>query len=223
VSITVSAVNDAPVAQPLSLTTAEDTAAGVTLAGTDVDGDPLSYSIATPPAHGALTGTGANRTYTPAADFNGSDSFTFTANDGTVASAVATITVTVTPVNDPPVAQARSVSTKEGTAVEIALTGTDADGDPLTYALAAQPAHGTVVLSGATVTYTPTTFFTGADGFTFTVSDGTFDSAPATVSVAVSAVDGAVKGGCSCGLTAEGAPLGALLLGLLGLRRRRAR
>ena len=103
VSIGVSAVNDAPVAADQSVTTAEDTAKAITLVATDVEGDTLTWAVGTP-AHGTLTGTAPDVTYTPAANYNGSDSFTFTVNDGTVDSNVATVSLTVSAVNDAPVA-----------------------------------------------------------------------------------------------------------------------
>ena len=69
-----------------------------------MDGDPLTFSVVTSPTHGALSGTAPNLTYTPAADYNGPDSFTFKANDGTVDSNIATISITVDAVNDAPTA-----------------------------------------------------------------------------------------------------------------------
>src|SRR5207248_6509949 len=99
ISITVTAVNDAPVANAQSATTAEDTAKAITLTASDVDGDTLTYSIVSGPSHGSLSGAAPNVTYTPAANYNGSDSFTFNANDSTIDSNVATVSVTVTAVN----------------------------------------------------------------------------------------------------------------------------
>ncbi len=189
VSITVTAVNNAPVASPQSVSTNEDTAKAITLAGTDVDGDTLTYVIVTAPAHGTLTGTGANQTYTPAANYNGADSFTFKVNDGTVDSAPATVSITVTAVNDVPVASPQSVSTNEDTAKAITLAGTDADGDTLTYVIVTAPAHGTLTGTGVNQTYTPAANYNGADSFTFKVNDGTVDSAPATISITVTAVN----------------------------------
>jgi len=98
--------NQAPVANAQSVTTAEDTAKAITLAGSDADGDALTYAIVSQPAHGTLSGTVPNVTYTPAVDYNGSDAFTFKVNDGTVDSAVATVSLTVTAVNDPLVVNA---------------------------------------------------------------------------------------------------------------------
>src|SRR5207244_8313921 len=113
VTITVTPVNDPPVANAQSVTTAEDTAAPIVLTGSDVDGDALTFTIATQPAHGTLTGTAPNVTYTPALNYNGPDSFTFTVKDATLVSTAATVTITVTPVTDPPVANAQSVTKAE--------------------------------------------------------------------------------------------------------------
>src|SRR5438128_3013206 len=89
-------VNHAPVANAQSVTTAEDTAAAITLTGSDADGDALTYAIATQPAHGTLTGTAPNVSYTPALNYNGPDSFTFTVKDAALTSAAATVSITVT-------------------------------------------------------------------------------------------------------------------------------
>ncbi|MCX6854624.1 MAG: tandem-95 repeat protein, partial [Verrucomicrobia bacterium] len=96
--------NDAPLANSQSVTTREDTAIGITLTGSDPNpGTTLSYSIVNAPSNGTLTGSGSSRTYTPAANFNGTDSFTFRTHDGGFDSAPATVSITVTPVNDAPV------------------------------------------------------------------------------------------------------------------------
>jgi hypothetical protein len=101
VSITVGAKpNSAPVATPQSVTLDQDTSKAITLTGTDADGDALTFVTGTP-AHGTLSGTGANRTYTPAAGYSGPDSFTFTVNDGRSTSAPATVGITVKPVTPP--------------------------------------------------------------------------------------------------------------------------
>src|SRR5207248_1362969 len=152
VTITVTPVNDAPVAEDHSDTTAQDTAKAITAPATHADDAELNDDVGratgrTAPAHGTLSGIAPAVTYTPAANYNGPDSFTFKANDGTIDSTPATVTITVTPVNDAPVANAQAVTTAEDTAKAITLTATDVDGDPLTYAIVAAPAHGT--LSGA--------------------------------------------------------------------------
>jgi VCBS repeat-containing protein len=88
----------------------EDVATAITLAATDVEGDALTFSIVTPPSHGTLSGTAPNLIYTPAANYSGSDSFTFRANDGSVFGNTAAVSITVSAVNDTPVANAQSVT-----------------------------------------------------------------------------------------------------------------
>src|SRR5204863_2768227 len=104
VSITVNAVNDAPVASSQAVITDEDTAKVITLGASDVEGSPLTYAIGTGPAHGTLSGTAPNLTYTPAANYNGPDSFTFKAEDGELVWNIAIVTIMITAVNDAPVA-----------------------------------------------------------------------------------------------------------------------
>ncbi|WP_426749800.1 Ig-like domain-containing protein [Myxococcus sp. Y35] len=94
VSVLVTPVNDAPVASSVSVTVSYNTPTLITLAATDVDGDALTFTVAAP-AHGTLSGTGAVVLYTPAADFQGEDPFTFTATDGTLPSNTATVSLTV--------------------------------------------------------------------------------------------------------------------------------
>ena len=191
VSVTVKPVNDAPSANGQSVSTAEDTDKAVILTGSDVDGNNLTYSIVSQPAHGILSGTAPNLTYTPAANYNGSDSFTFKVNDGIVDSSPATVSITITPVNDAPVADGQSVNTAEDTAKAITLSGTDAEGNILTYSVVSQPAHGALSGSAPNVTYTPADNYNGPDSFTFKVNDGTVDSAPATVTIDVTPVNDA--------------------------------
>jgi hypothetical protein len=96
--VTLNVVAGTPTANAQSVTTSQDTAVGITLTGSDPDVPalPLTYAIVTGPAHGALTGTAPNLTYTPAAGYFGPDSFTFTASNGANLSAPATVTLTVT-------------------------------------------------------------------------------------------------------------------------------
>ncbi len=93
--ITVNPVNSAPVADNQNMTTTEDTAVAIILTGSDLDGDPVTFAVGTGPGNGSLSGTAPNLTYTPNANFNGSDSFTYIANDGLVDSAPATVSITV--------------------------------------------------------------------------------------------------------------------------------
>jgi MYXO-CTERM domain-containing protein len=183
--------NHPPVAQSRSVTLAEDVPTAVGLLANDLDGDALTFTVVTPPSHGALTGSGASLTYTPDADFNGTDSFSFVAGDGLADSSPAAVTLTVTPVNDPPSAHEGGAMSDEDSAVAITLVATDVDGDALTYAVVTPPAHGSVTVSGAVATYTPAANYSGPDGFTFRANDGAAYSAPAAVAIGVAPVNDA--------------------------------
>jgi hypothetical protein len=184
-------VDQAPVATDQFVTTPEDTGKVITLTASDPDGDSLTYGVISPPLHGSLTGSGANRTYTPEPNFHGQDSFTFRASDGQLSSDTATVFITIDSVNDPPVAYDQTVSTPEDTAKVLTLVATDADGDSLTYSVVSGPSHGTLSGSGASRTYSPAADYAGADSFTLRANDGAADSNTATVNISVTAVNDA--------------------------------
>lgn len=95
--------NHAPVADAQAVVVLEDGSLPITLTGSDTNNDTLTFAVGTGPANGSLSGAAPNLTYTPNGDYNGADSFTFTANDGQLSSTAATVSITVTPVNDQPV------------------------------------------------------------------------------------------------------------------------
>ncbi|MEZ6112428.1 MAG: tandem-95 repeat protein [Pirellulaceae bacterium] len=121
-------------------------------------------------------------TYTPDANFNGTDSFTFVANDGSADSATGTITINVTAVNDAPVADSQALPAAQGISRTVTLTADDVDNDPLAFTVLTQPANGTLTGTAPNLVYTPNAGFTGADSITFLVNDGTVDSNTATIS-----------------------------------------
>ena len=189
--------NRAPVPQNQGLATPANTGLAVTLAATDSNGDPLTYSVVAPPGHGSLSGVPPNLTYTPALNYNGLDSFTFKANDGKVDSVSGTVTIDVGSVtNRRPVAVNQYVSTAEETAVAVTLSGTDADGNPLIYEIVGAPGHGTLSGTVPNLSYQPAANypvgnFNATDSFTFTVRDATLTSAVATVSITLTPVNDA--------------------------------
>ncbi|MBI1762031.1 MAG: tandem-95 repeat protein, partial [Acidobacteria bacterium] len=189
VSITVKPVNDAPVATPQSVQAVEDTARPITLTGTDVDGDTLTFMVVTPPAKGTLSGTAPNLTYTPNANATGEDAFTFKVNDGKVDSAAATVSITIGAVNDPPVANAQQITTDEDASKQIVLTASDPDNDPLTFVIVTPPAHGTLNGNAPNLLYLPNPNYNGADSFTFKANDGKVDSNVATVSLTINPIN----------------------------------
>lgn len=181
VTINVGPVNSPPVATPDNINVAADTAFVGGLQGTDSDSDPLTFSAgSTAAAHGTVViGADGQFTYTPSAGYIGSDSFSFKVNDGTEDSADALISVLVGPSsNNPPVATSVNINVATDTVFAGGLSGTDPDGDPLTFAPGSTiAAHGSVVInSDGNFTYTPNVGYTGTDSFSFTVSDGTFTS-----------------------------------------------
>ena len=175
-----------PIANPQSITTAEGTAKAITLTGVDSNTPPLplTYSVATQPAHGTLSGTAPDLTYTPESNYFGADSFTFTDSNGTQTSSPATVSIDIV---GTPTANAQSVTTAEGAAQTVTLTGSDPNTPPLalTYTITTQPTHGTLSGTAPDLTYTPTAGYFGADSFAFTDSNGTATSTAATVSINV--------------------------------------
>ena len=199
VSITVStSANNPPVASDTTLATNEDTPLAILVdsVATDTDGDSLTYATfdATSAQGGTIVKTTTTElTYTPAANFNGQDSFKFSVTDGIDTSNIATITVTVNPVNDPVVCTDVSFNTEISTALSIDVaadllsTCTDVDNDTITLDSVSQPTQpgSMVTYDGVnTATYTPEAGFSGQDSFTYTATDGTaFDTRTVAVDV----------------------------------------
>src|SRR5439155_998046 len=130
-------------------------------------------------------------TYTPAANFRWSDSFTYRANDGQADSNVATVALTINPVNDAPVAANDGFATDEDTALTVTAPGvlgndTDVDSPVLTAVVVTGPSHGTLTLDAdGGFTYTPAGNFNGSDSFTYKANDGQADSNVATVALTI--------------------------------------
>jgi hypothetical protein len=182
-------VNRSPIAADDFAATDEDVSLSISVLGndSDPDRDPLTLASVGPASVGTVEQVGGSVTYTPRLDWSGVDSFTYTVADGRGGSDTATVTVTVRPVNDPPVAVADSATTAYGTRVTINVLAndTDVDGDVLTLTQVSPGARGGTSINGSGVTYSPNSGFSGADSFSYTVSDGQGGSATATVSVQV--------------------------------------
>ncbi|WP_034730923.1 Ig-like domain-containing protein [Bacteriovorax sp. Seq25_V] len=209
VTLNISNTNDAPtMLADQSVSTNEDTLVSFTLnGGSDIDipSQTLSYKIVSAPTNGALTNcitTGSYSTdvtcdYTPNANFFGTDSFTYRVNDGIVDSATySTVTINIAPVNDAPtLTTPQSFATNEDTVLNFNLaTGSDIEGNALTYTKLTNPASGTLTCTGGTstaCTYTPATNYNGSVSFTYKVNDGSLDSNTATVNITVNSVNDA--------------------------------
>ena len=201
VSITVNAVNDKPTAFPINPVINEDTSLiGGLLWASDVETpiDSLTYSITSSTAHGVVSRTGVRGfNYVPTTDYNGMDSFQFTASDGVLTSLPATVTITINPVAGVPQAFDATASTNEDTSLNGGLMwGYDEETpmNSLAYAITSLTGHGTVTKTGVrSFRYVPAAGFTGVDSFRYTASDGQNTSAPATMTIHVMPVNSAPR------------------------------
>jgi hypothetical protein len=184
-------------ANPQAVVVAEDSGASpIVLTGSDPEDDPLEFTVVDQPQHGTLSGTAPDLAYTPAANYFGPDVFTFQVDDGTTTSPEATVTITVTPVNDPVDARSDAVAIRATTTTTLDVfkaNGGSADSAgpgesaaDLVVSSVSTPGKGTASItnSGKTITYDPKTCATGTDLFTYTISDGDFtDCASVAVTI----------------------------------------
>ena len=192
VNITMEKVNDAPAANNQSITTLKNTSSSITLTGTDVDNNSLTYTLTSTPSNGTLTGNAPNLTYTPNLDFDGNDTFKFIASDSTLVSQIATVNITVNSIpdsNQAPVAEDLAVTTQEDAQVSILLRASDANNNTLTYTIVSTPTNGASAGTAPSLSYTPNSNYNGTDSLTFKVNDGTVDSNTATVTITVTPVN----------------------------------
>ena len=191
VNISIAPVNDAPGAFDGTLDVTEDMPATSFFSTSDVDSILTTVEVVTPPAHGTVTipnpsGAalgGVSFIYAPSSNYNGPDSFTFRAREGGLSSNVATIDLTVAPVNDAPVANSVVVATQEGLTQAGTLTATDVDSGVLTFSIVTRPTKGTLTITSPATgafTYTPNAGAIGYDTFTFLAADGSGASSSGT-------------------------------------------
>jgi len=193
VTATITGVNDAPVANPDSYSLDEDTTLTINAPGikgndTDAENDSLTVNLVSPVEKGILTlNPDDSFNYTPNTGFVGTDSFTYKVNDGLADSNITTVTLTVNPINDAPVANPDSYNTLRNTTLNIPAAGvlnndTDTENQPLTAVIETNPSNGNLTLnSDGSFSYTPNTDFVGTDSFTYKVNDSLADSNITTV------------------------------------------
>ncbi|MBB1600751.1 tandem-95 repeat protein [Variovorax sp. UMC13] len=208
--------NQAPTASAPPLSTLEDQPVDGKVTAEDVDGDTLAFTVGESPQHGTVTldAESGEYTYTPDADYQGTDSFTVVVSDGNGGTTTSTVNVTVTPVNDAPAVPNYTLTTPEDTPLEGRVVGSDVDGDDLSYAVGTPPANGTVVLNpDGSYSYNPGTNFNGADSFTVVVSDGNGGTTTSTVNVTVAPVNDAPAAPNYTLTTPEDTPLEGRVVG----------
>ncbi|HUD02465.1 MAG TPA: Ig-like domain-containing protein [Candidatus Paceibacterota bacterium] len=182
-------LSTAPIATAQAVSVAENGTLDITLSGTGPSGDTLTFATTSSPTNGMLSGTDANLTYTPSLNYVGGDSFAFTITDTAtgVTSNPAVVTVNVSegsPVL--PVANGDGATTNNNTMVSIPVLNNDSNATGIDAASLTQPSHGTAVIDGTSIDYTPASGYAGTDSFTYeaTGSGGTSATA-ATVTVTI--------------------------------------
>jgi VCBS repeat-containing protein len=196
--VTISVIaNSAPVAAADSHSVAEDgvliiNGKGVLTNDSDAEGNTLTAQLVANPTHGALTlNSDGSFTYTPNANFSGSDSFTYRASDGALTSNAVAVSITVTPVNDAPVAAGEAYTLAEDTVLSVSSPGilandTDVESTPLAAVLVESVSYGTLTLNpNGSFVYSPNANYAGTDAFTYRVSDGALSSGIVTVLLTV--------------------------------------
>ncbi|WP_159691600.1 retention module-containing protein, partial [Cognatazoarcus halotolerans] len=213
VDVTVTAVNDVPVATDDTLAAVEDTPLTGTLAANDTpsgDGGNV-WALASGPANGSVTvNPDGTFSYTPDANYNGPDSFTYTITDADGDVSTATATINVAPVNDVPVATDDTLAAVEDTPLTGTLAANDTpsgDGGNV-WALASGPANGSVTVNpDGTFSYTPNANYNGPDSFTYTITDADGDVSTATATINVAPTSDAPIAQDDVATTAEDTPV----------------
>lgn len=188
------ATNRPPTANSQSVVTQEDTAVNIVLTATDPEGAALTYKVVNAPTKGKVTcsGTGAQCVYTPTTNLNGTDFFSFQASDGSLSSRKASVSITISAVNDAPVVETGTTYVyNEDYTATIRPAVSDVDGDTVSLQIVSQPSLGAVTVSGTTLTFTPNSNAYGSTSFTYTGSDGKTASSVGTIYLTINPVNDA--------------------------------
>ena len=214
VTVSITGTNDAPTAVADTASTAEDTPISIDATANDIDveGNALTVLSVTQGAHGSVSVAGGAILYTPDANFHGADSFSYLVSDGQGGTAAATVSVTVTPVNDLPQATDDLAGVAEDTPLIGSVAANDSpsgDGGNI-WSLVAGPGHGSLVLAGdGGFRYTPDSDFHGTDSFTYALTDADGERVTAVATIVVAPVNDApvMVGGAGVALNiAENSP-----------------
>ncbi|MCS6232709.1 tandem-95 repeat protein [Shewanella baltica] len=193
-NLSVTNVNDAPVATSSTVTLVEDGSVTITLSAVDADNDPLTYEVVSLPASGTLEQHGTVWLYTPEQDFNGADALSFIAKDAELSSEPATVTINVTPVNDDPQAvdddYTLTSTANDIYALAVLANDVDVDGDTLTIDGAAADI-GSVQITSEGLSFTAPETYVGPVALRYTISDGHKGRASAKVNVLIEGAESA--------------------------------
>ncbi len=163
----------------------------------DIEVDRLPITAANASTAAAAVYSGVSLSYTPNVNFSGSDIINYTVSDGQGGSASSTVSVTISAVNDMPIAGVDSSNTNEDTLVNIDVLANDSDidGDTLTITAATATSGSVTIDNGISLTYTPNVNFSGTDMINYTISDGQGGNASSTVTVTVDQINDAPVAG----------------------------
>ncbi|MCA9563141.1 MAG: tandem-95 repeat protein, partial [Myxococcales bacterium] len=190
VTLTIQAQDDPPEAIEIEEETNEDVPVNISLEALDPDGDELTFQLGVAPSHGEVSLEGNEATYTPDADYFGSDWFVYEASDE-ANSSFAVVQITIHPINDAPFAESIALSTNEDVGRSFTLSCVDVEDDPLTYSVTHDLRDGELDLDeeSGDVNYVPDLNFNGSDSFRFRCSDGELNSNEGSVLIQVAAVN----------------------------------
>jgi len=174
--------NSAPVAEDLIIIVENDSTQ-IILCGNDPDDDMITFKLTSNPLSGTLSGNPLNLLYSRTNKTGGFDSFSYTVGDGMKTSMPAKVRLFIMSNNNAPIANSLYVSGTKNKSKSITLSGTDPDNDPLTFSITTLPSNGTLSGNAPDLIYLPDNNFTGIDGFTYTVNDGSKNSSKATVNI----------------------------------------
>jgi hypothetical protein len=182
--------DDIPIARNVNVSVNEDESISSNFDISNVVGS-SQVQIVSQPTKGVATINGSSFNYVPSLNNNGMDSFIYRVYDGNNYSEQAVVNIIINPVNDVPVAESKNRSIQEGSIVVIPLGGSDVDNQILSFEISSNPIHGTVEISGDSVTYTPNLNYNGMDTFSYVAKDSISQSVPALVTINISPVNDA--------------------------------
>ncbi|MVT08451.1 Ig-like domain-containing protein [Chitinophaga tropicalis] len=213
-TINIQPVNDIPTGTGDTKTTRENTPVSGMVTGADADGDALTFSPGTGPLHGSAgINPDGSYTYVPLAGYSGPDSFTILIEDGNGGSVTVPVTITVV-ANQAPTGTGDTKTTNEDTPVTGTVSGTDPDGDVLTFLKASEPAHGTVIVyASGSYAYTPDADYNGPDNFNIEINDGNGGTVTVTVNITVAPVNDVPTGTGDNRSTGKNTPVSGAVTG----------
>ena len=195
VNVTINSINDDPVLNDDVASVDEDGSVDIDILAndSDVDNDTLTPSIDVTATNGVAVLNADNTiTYTPNADYNGTDSITYSVSDGNGSTQTTSVNITINAINDAPVANDDAVSVDEDGQIniDVLINDSDAENDTLTPVIDVTSTNGAAVLNADnTITYTPNANYNGSDAITYSVSDGNGGITQATVSITINSVN----------------------------------